>query len=71
MAKTLVYVPRMFTREEFKEVVGEVSEDFDRTAKEFWNYVSEKLLVNKVARTLSRMRLLKRAKQQVPHKRLF
>lgn len=43
MARTLVYVPRMFTREEFKELVGEVPEDFDRTAEEFWNYVSERL----------------------------
>ncbi|MFQ6075705.1 MAG: hypothetical protein ACE5Z5_06190 [Candidatus Bathyarchaeia archaeon] len=43
MAKTLVYVPRMFTKDEFKNLVGRVPEDFDRTAKELWEYVNERL----------------------------
>jgi hypothetical protein len=43
MAKTLVYVPRMFTKESFKRIVGEVPEDFDKTAKEFWGYITKRL----------------------------
>ena len=43
MAKSLVYVPRMFTTEQFKELVGEVPDDFDETAKEFWEYVTKRL----------------------------
>jgi hypothetical protein len=43
MVKTLVYVPRMITREQFRGLVGEVPDDFDRTVKEFWEYIQERL----------------------------
>ena len=43
MAKNLIYVPIMFTTEQFKELVGEVPDDFDRTTKEFWEYVTKRL----------------------------
>jgi hypothetical protein len=41
--KTLVYVPRMFTRDEFKKILMIVPNDFDSTSKEFWEYVSNRL----------------------------
>lgn len=43
--KTLVYVPRMFTRDEFQKLVMRVPDDFDSTRDEFWNYVSDRLRV--------------------------
>ena len=43
--KTLVYVPRMFTRVEFQKLVMRVPDDFDSTRDEFWNYVSNRLRV--------------------------
>lgn len=43
LAKTLIYIPRMFTGEEFKELVGEIPEDFDRTTQNFWKYILERL----------------------------
>lgn len=43
--KTLVYVPRMFTRDEFQKLVMRVPDDFDSTRDEFWKYVSDRLRV--------------------------
>jgi hypothetical protein len=43
--KTLVYVPRMFTRDEFQKLVMRVPDDFNSTRDEFWNYVSNRLRV--------------------------
>lgn len=48
--KTLVYVPRMFTRDEFKDLVDTVPPDFDRTSEDFWQYVRER--VKAVARRI-------------------
>ena len=42
--RTLVYVPRMFSKKEFKRLVNFVPENFDETASEFWQYVSERLI---------------------------
>lgn len=41
--KTLVYIPRMFTRDEFNALVGTVPADFDRTSEAFWEYIRERL----------------------------
>lgn len=41
--KTLVYVPRMFTRDEFQKLVTRVPDDFKSTQDEFWEYVSDRL----------------------------
>ncbi|MCW4038121.1 MAG: hypothetical protein NWF13_05235 [Candidatus Bathyarchaeota archaeon] len=43
--KTLVYVPRMFTRDEFQKLVMRIPDDFDSTRDEFWKYVSDRLRV--------------------------
>jgi len=43
--KTLVYVPRMFTRGEFQKLVMRVPDDFDSTWNEYWEYVSDRLRV--------------------------
>jgi hypothetical protein len=43
--KTLLYVPRMFTRGEFQKLVMRVPDDFDSTWNEFWEYVSNRLMV--------------------------
>jgi hypothetical protein len=45
MTKTLIYIPRMFTQKEFKDLVGTVPEDFDHTTREFWDYINEKLKI--------------------------
>ncbi len=41
--KTLVYIPRMFTRDEFKALVDAIPPDFDRTSEDFWAYIRERL----------------------------
>lgn len=41
--KTLLYVPRMFTRDELQALLPEVPDDFPRTNNEFWTYVSDRL----------------------------
>ncbi len=41
--KTLLYVPRMFTRNELQTLLTEVPDDFSRTHDEFWTYVSDRL----------------------------
>lgn len=41
--KTLLYVPRMFTRDELQPLLTEVPDDFARTQDEFWTYVSDRL----------------------------
>ena len=53
--RTLVYVPRMFSKKEFKRLVNFVPENFDETASEFWQYVSERLIAiaNRVRRVYS------------------
>lgn len=43
MTKTLIYIPRMFTGKEFKELVGEIPKDFDKTTKDFWKYIIKRL----------------------------
>ncbi|MEE9510368.1 MAG: hypothetical protein V3V81_07740 [Candidatus Bathyarchaeia archaeon] len=43
--KTLVYVPRMFTRDEFQKLVMRVPNDFNSTWNEFWEYVSGRLRI--------------------------
>jgi len=39
----LLHVPRMYTREEFKSLVGVLPEDFGPRTLEFWDYVEDKL----------------------------
>jgi len=41
--RTLVIVPRMYTRREFAELCSEVPEDFEARTREFWGYVRERL----------------------------
>ena len=41
--RMLIYVPRMYTKDEFKKLTSEIPEDFDAKSKEFWDYVEEKL----------------------------
>jgi len=43
MGRTLIYIPKMFDRGEFKKLTGTIPEDFDEVSEEFWNYIEEKL----------------------------
>jgi len=43
--KTLLYVPRMFTRDELQQLLTKVPDDFILTQDEFWVYVSDRLRV--------------------------
>ena len=43
MSRMLLLVPRMYTEEEFKRLVGTFPEDFGLKTLEFWSYVEEKL----------------------------
>lgn len=43
MVRMLIYVPRMYDREEFRRLTGIAPQDFDQKEKEFWEYVEEKL----------------------------
>ncbi len=43
MVRTLVIIPRMYTKGEFKEAVAYVPEDYGAKSDEFWSYVTEKL----------------------------
>jgi hypothetical protein len=45
MSRMLLFVPRMYTEEEFKSLVGTLPEDFGLKTLEFWSYVEEKLQV--------------------------
>jgi len=47
MARTLLVVPRMYTKDEFKEEASYVPDDYDMKCAEFWSYVAEKLSVFK------------------------
>jgi hypothetical protein len=47
MSRTLVIVPRMYTKDEFKEETSYVPDDYDTKCQEFWGYVAEKLGVLK------------------------
>ncbi len=41
--RTLIYVPRMYRKDEFEKLTSEIPEDFDVRSEEFWNYVESKL----------------------------
>jgi hypothetical protein len=43
IGRTLIFVPRMFRRGEFKRLVGFIPNDFEEASKEFWDYIEEKL----------------------------
>ncbi|MEM2904444.1 MAG: hypothetical protein QW057_07940 [Candidatus Bathyarchaeia archaeon] len=43
MTRTLVIVPRMYTRDEFRKLCSELPEDFDARTREFWSYVRERM----------------------------
>ncbi|MFH1327360.1 MAG: hypothetical protein ABIH76_00685 [Candidatus Bathyarchaeota archaeon] len=43
MGRMLVYVPRMYSREEFQRLANMVPSDFDEKEEEFWKYVEEQL----------------------------
>jgi hypothetical protein len=45
MSRTLIIVPRMYTKNEFREEASYVPDDYDSKSEEFWNYVAEKLSV--------------------------
>jgi hypothetical protein len=45
MGRMLLYVPRMFTEKEFKELAATLPADFKSQTSEFWSYVEEKLHV--------------------------
>jgi hypothetical protein len=47
MSRTLIIVPRMYTKDEFKEETSYVPDDYDTRCEEFWGYVAEKLSVLK------------------------
>jgi len=47
MSRTLLVVPRMYTKDEFKEETSYVPDDYDDKCEEFWSYVAEKLSVFK------------------------
>jgi hypothetical protein len=42
--RTLVYIPRMFSKNEFKNLVNFVPDNFDDTTHEFWSYINERLI---------------------------
>lgn len=43
LAITLIYVPRMFTSHEFQSLIGSIPADFQKTEKQFWDYITQKL----------------------------
>lgn len=43
MARTLIVVPAMYSREELEKTLGLVPDDFEEAYSEFWSYVEEKL----------------------------
>lgn len=45
MPRTLIVIPRMYTKDEFKEETSYVSDDYEAKSEEFWNYVTEKVSV--------------------------
>ena len=45
MPRTLIVVPRMYTKDEFKEHASFVPDDYDAKSEEFRSYVAEKLSV--------------------------
>ncbi|WP_455364690.1 hypothetical protein [[Eubacterium] cellulosolvens] len=52
MAKTLFYIPRLYTPEEMKMILPKEPEDYKLKAEEFWQYIDEKLtpFVRKIKR---------------------
>ena len=45
MSRTLIIVPRMYTKDEFKEAASHIPDDYEAKSEEFWSYVAEKLSV--------------------------
>lgn len=45
MARTLVIVPRIYTKSEFKEAISRIPDDYDAKYEEFWTYVIDKLRI--------------------------
>lgn len=43
MARTLLRIPRMFTKEDLSRMDPRLPEDYDEKAKEFWTYVDSRL----------------------------
>ncbi|MFQ6050072.1 MAG: hypothetical protein ACE5K4_00085 [Candidatus Hydrothermarchaeota archaeon] len=41
--RTLIYIPRMYSRNEFERLASKVPEDFEERSNEYWDYVEEKL----------------------------
>ncbi len=52
MGRMLIYVPRLYTKEEFKRFSSSIPEDYETKSEEFWGYVEEKLnpLIKQVKR---------------------
>lgn len=57
MAKTVLIVPRMYSREEFLKLAGYLPDDFKLKEDEFWSYVREKLLSSSQITRLYRDRI--------------
>jgi hypothetical protein len=45
MPRTLLIVPRMYAKSEFREAVSYVPDDYGAKSEEFWTYVTDKLTV--------------------------
>jgi hypothetical protein len=45
VSRTLLIVPRIYTKDEFKQEASYVPDDYDMKCEEFWGYVTEKLSV--------------------------
>jgi len=45
MARTLIIIPRMYGKSEFREAISYVPADYDIKSEEFWSYVADKLKV--------------------------
>ncbi len=43
MSRTLLIVPRIYAKSEFREAVSYVPDDYDAQSEEFWTYVADKL----------------------------
>ena len=43
MSRTLLIVPRMYAKSEFREAVSCVPDDYDARSEEFWTYVTDRL----------------------------
>ena len=48
LGRLLIHVPRFYTEDEFLKVASKIPPDYDEKAEEFWSYIEEKLLGQRV-----------------------